>query len=182
MKDVKLILVLILGLSLSAAASPAASVEQLKGWMAANGLDPDDFGKLRVFANAKGELVSWSWDAEAVGIAPPDESELPAEATSSAAAASYRADKIASAEDARQDAKSKRLKDAEKKLIQFLRDEGAVKTNATSATSEQIDAMYAKWEEGLNDSQLEKKSTKYTRLLEQVERAGGTEADAAWHP
>lgn len=180
MKDIKFILVLLLGLLLASAASPAASVEQLKGWLAANGLDPDDFEKLRVFANAKGELVSWSWDANKVGIAPPAESELPAAAASSKAASSYRADKIASAEDARQDAKSKRLKAAEKKLIEFLRGEGAVKTNAKSATAEEIDAMYASWEANLNDSQLEKKSTKYTRLLEQVERAGGTELDSRW--
>ena len=53
-------------------------------------------------------------------------------------------------------------------------------TNATSATAEEIDAMYAYWEANLNDSQLEKKSTKYTRLLEQVERAGGTELDSRW--
>ena len=40
MKDIKFILVLLLGLLLASAASPAASVEQLKGWLAANGLDP----------------------------------------------------------------------------------------------------------------------------------------------
>ena len=180
MKEMKFVLVLLLGLLSSAAASPAASVEQLKGWMAANGMDPDDFGKLRVFVDSKGELKSWSWDEDKLGVAVPAEDELPSPSAASKARENFRAESGAKAEAARQLSKSVRLKSAENKLIQFLRDEGAVATNATSATSEQIDAMYAKWEEGLNDSQLEKKSTKYTRLLEQVERAGGTELDSRW--
>ena len=180
MKDIKFILVLLLGLLLASAASPAASVEQLKGWLAANGLDPDDFGKLRVFANAKGELVSWSWDEDKLGVAVPAEDELPSPSAASKARENFRAESGAKAEAARQLSKSKRLKVAEKKLIEFLRGKGAVNTNATSATAEEIDAMYAYWEANLNDSQLEKKSTKYTRLLEQVERAGGTELDSRW--
>ena len=80
-----------------------------------------------------------------------------------------------------QASKSPRLKAAEKALISFLRSEGAVAADAVSATPVQIDAMYDRWEATLNDSQLEKKSTKYTRLLEKVERAGGTEAGARWH-
>ena len=81
-----------------------------------------------------------------------------------------------------QESKPVRLKAAEKKLIQFLRDEGAVAADATSATAEQIDAMYANWEATLNDTQLEKKSTKYTRLIERVERAGGSELGSRFHP
>lgn len=82
---------------------------------------------------------------------------------------------------ARQATKSPRLKGAEKQLIQFLRDEGVVAADAVTATPEQIDAMYEGWEAKLNDTQLEKKSIKYTRILEKVERAGGTEADAYYH-
>jgi len=83
--------------------------------------------------------------------------------------------------DAKSEAKSPSLKQAERKLIQFLRDEKAIAADAVSATPEQIDAMYADWEATLNGTQLDKKSTKYTRLLERVERAGGTEADAFYH-
>ena len=81
-----------------------------------------------------------------------------------------------------QAAKSARLKAAENKLIQFLRDEGAIAADASSAAAGQIDAMYATWEAALNDTQLEKKSTKYTRLIERVERAGGTELGSRYHP
>lgn len=81
----------------------------------------------------------------------------------------------------RQGAKSPSLKAAEKKLIQFLRDEGAIAAGAKSATAGEIDAMIANWEATLNDQQLDKKSTKYDRLLKSVERRGGTELDSYYH-
>ena len=88
---------------------------------------------------------------------------------------------VAQLRPALQAAKPARLKAAEKNLIAFLRAEGAIAADAVSATPAQVDAMYDAWEATLNDTQLEKKSTKYTRLLEKVERAGGTEAGARWH-
>ena len=77
--------------------------------------------------------------------------------------------------------KSPSLKSAENKLIEFLRTEGAIAAGAVSATADQIDAMVANWEATLNDSQLDKKSTKYDRLLRAVERRGGTESGARYH-
>lgn len=88
----------------------------------------------------------------------------------------------AAAEDAAyQASKSPSLKQAENKLIKFLRDEGAIAADAVLATADEIDAMFANWEATLNDAQLEKKSTKYDRLLRAVERRGGTELDARYH-
>ena len=87
----------------------------------------------------------------------------------------------ASAEAARQAAKPATLKAAETALVRFLRAERAVAADASGATADQIDAMVANWEATLNDIQLEKKSTKYDRLLRQVERRGGTELDSFYH-
>ena len=102
MKEMKFVLVLLLGLLSSAAASPAASVEQLKGWLAANGMDPDDFGKLRVFVDSKGELKSWSWDEDKLGVAVPAEDELPSPSAARKARETFRAESGAKAEAARQ--------------------------------------------------------------------------------
>lgn len=93
----------------------------------------------------------------------------------------WRRKSAAALEAIRQSKKPAGLKAAERKLVKFLRDEGAIAADAVSATPEQIDAMYETWEATLKDNQLEKKSSKYTRLLERVERAGGTEADAYYH-
>ena len=81
---------------------------------------------------------------------------------------------------AKQTAKSPSLKAAERKLVEFWRAEGAVPAGAVSATADRLDAMVANWEATLNDTQLEKKSTKYERLLRAVERRGGSELDAHW--
>lgn len=83
--------------------------------------------------------------------------------------------------DAKSEAKSPSLKQAENKLIKFLRDEGAIAAGAVEATADEIDAMFANWEATLNDAQLEKKSAKYDRLLRAVERRGGTELGARYH-
>lgn len=173
----KLVVLLVSLLAVSAWAGPKAS--GVRGYMAANGIDPDLLASrsdIRLFVDSDGNVLSVDWDAASVGAPAPDVAALPDEATSAAAESAFRAAKEAK----RQAAKSARLKGAEKKLIQFLRDEGAIAAGAKKVTVEQIDAMYANWEATLNDTQLEKKSTKYTRLLEQVERAGGVEADAYW--
>ena len=83
---------------------------------------------------------------------------------------------------AKQTAKSPSLKAAERKLVKFWRDEGAVAADAVSATADQLDAMYANWEATLNDAQLERKSAKYDRLVRGVERRGGTELGSFYHP
>lgn len=97
-----------------------------------------------------------------------------------AAAADLEA-RLASVGSADQLAKSPSLKAAENSAIKFLRSEGAIGPAATSVTADEIDAMYATWEATLNDTQLEKKSTKYTRLLDRVERRGGTELEMRYH-
>ncbi len=88
---------------------------------------------------------------------------------------------FSSRKEARNESKSPSLKQAENKLIKFLRDEGAIAAGAVEATADQIDAMFANWEATLNDAQLDKKSAKYDRLLRAVERRGGTESGARYH-
>ena len=80
-----------------------------------------------------------------------------------------------------QASKSPSLKQAENRLIEFLRTEGAIAAGAVLASADEIDAMVANWEATLNDAQLEKKSAKYDRLLRAVERRGGTESGARYH-
>lgn len=158
--------------SLSFSASPA----QYYAWLASQGVDPYAAISSRAveLVDVDGRAVPVTWN---VPVARPDESELP----SLPDALSILAKTDAARPAKRQAAKSARLKGAEKQLVKFLRDEKAIAADAVFATPEQIDAMYADWEATLNDTQLEKKSIKYTRLLERVERAGGTEADAFYH-
>jgi len=112
-----------------------------------------------------------------LGLPRPTEGELPSLVEATAIIEGAEAAK----QSARNSAKSSRLKAAENRLIEFLRDEGAIDAGAVSATAEHIDAMYDDWEATLNDAQLEKKFTKYARILQRVERAGGTELDCTYH-
>lgn len=135
------------------------------------GATPGRLGSI-VYDEAEGA----HWNERILRLPRPAEADLPSDAKADAILAADAAAKEVS----RQAAKSVRLKGHERKLIDFLRAEGAIAAGAVSATPEQIDAMYANWDATLNDNQLERKSTKYTRLLEQVERSGGSEMDAYW--
>lgn len=73
-----------------------------------------------------------------------------------------------------QAAKSAALKAADRRMIKFLRDEGAIAPTDTRVTAAQLNAMFEAWDL-LADAQAEKKTTKYFRLLHTVERNGGTE-------
>ena len=172
-------IVMFLSLILSASACMSATPNQVEAFLASAGVQkPDQVFRAKVLISDVGDglgprIVRW----RVQGIPQPAEGELPSEAEAEVILVA--AQEVN--EQARQAAKSDRLKGFEKQLIQFLRNELAIPADAVSATPEQIDAMYANWEATLNDTQLEKKSTKYTRLLEKVERAGGTEADAHYH-
>lgn len=166
-------------------AVPASASPRVDAWLARHGVDPDearasgDVEGVAIYTPGIGERVVYAVWPDSVPR--PEEADLPTEEQAEVELSAFRSAKAAAKEIARQAAKSARLKGAEKQLVKFLRDEGAIATDAVSATPEQIDAMYEAWEATLNDTQLEKKSIKYTRLLERVERAGGTEADAYYH-
>lgn len=161
-------------LASSAYSSPVG--DRVEAWVWLN--HPELVSELRYSAKTRaGWTIIEAWSLGDVPAPSPDELM----SVTGAQIEAYSAAREVLADAAAQAAKSPRLKAAERKLIDFLRAEGAIAADAVSATPEQVNAMYETWEATLNDAQIDKKSTKYTRLLERVERAGGTEAGAYRH-
>jgi biopolymer transport protein ExbD len=94
--------------------------------------------------------------------------------------ATLRAEKQQAEKAQRQSAKPQRLKASEKKVIQFLRSEGTIGVDDKTVTIDQLDAMFAAWEQ-LSETQQEKKYNKYERLMRQVRLRGGSELDLFDH-
>ena len=79
-----------------------------------------------------------------------------------------------------QDKKTSKLKSYENKLIEYLREEGAIDSAATSVTAAELDAMYDEWDQ-MPDNKGDAKASKYERLLRPVIRNGGTETGVRFH-
>lgn len=81
----------------------------------------------------------------------------------------------------RQAAKPNPLKNAEKKMVTYLVNEGAMATNALSVTPAVVEAAYEIWD-ALPNTQGDNKAAKYNRLLKKITLRGGSEFDVYAHP
>lgn len=98
----KLVVLLVSLLAVSAWAGPKAS--GVRGYMAANGIDPDSLASrsdIRLFVDSDGNVLSVDWDEASVGVPAPDLDALPGEEASVAAEAALAEAKDAAFQDAK---------------------------------------------------------------------------------
>jgi hypothetical protein len=81
----------------------------------------------------------------------------------------------------RQATKPARLKVAERRVVSFLRDEGAISAEDKSPTVDQLLAAFSAWS-AMSGNSGDAKMTRYERLMRPVRLLGGTDADVYDHP
>lgn len=196
---------LTLGLALSASAAP--TLEQLRYYVLASGgqefSGKFDKRELRL-VTSDGFLVAEKWPASLPPF--PTDAQLVPQATAEAALSIpkrfrkieagaivemtpeekdvVRANEAAAEAAAlavRQAAKPNPLKNAEKKMVTYLVNEGAMATNALSVTPAVVEAAYEIWD-ALPNTQGDNKAAKYNRLLKKITLRGGSEFDVYAHP
>lgn len=153
---------------------------RVRGYLMSHGIDPDKAlrrgGPVVIFERAGG-LPEFYWDSNRLkGLAEPTEESLPTDEEAQFILDSS----VAAAEAARQSAKPTKLKTYEKKVIEFLRSEGAIAPGAVKVTKKEIDGMYDAWDV-LPGNQGDAKASKYERKLRPVLRNGGEESDVYYH-
>lgn len=169
----------------AACAVPAAQggfTDRVRAYMAENGMDPDEAiesGAVAIFIEADDSDGKIFWK-KSLSVPKPTADMLPAENEAVGILSAKSSEKITE----KQLKKPKKLQDSENDMIEFLRDEGAIGKNATSAGIDEIDALFESWDKAESDEngdEIASKYAKYMRLLRSVERNGGSETDVNWH-
>jgi hypothetical protein len=172
----KFVLFLLVSFLLSAPVFSATLVDRVAHYLFLSGEVYDSPGRVIIRghpgAGKPSEIVFWGYPGPA-----PTEENLPSSGDTDA----WLSARASQAEKANQAAKPANRKNAERKVIQFLRAEGAIATNAVSVTQEQIEALFAAWDL-LPGNQGDTKASRYERLMRPVRLSGGSDLDVYFHP